>query len=201
MNQEFAGSGDPARRGVRALFLIRKGLRWPAMSEPSAPNQELLSAPTWRREPYRPLFALGAVLLWAGIAPWLLYGLGTLPGLEDAAWLPGYESIAHSIIDRLDSGTTVVAACSSLKRAYRDLFRERIGGPLGFVYLEATPPVIEARIRARNDHFMPASLVESQFASLETPLDEPDVLILPSDDDPDRLVAAVLGWRTMTGSG
>ena len=114
--------------------------------------------------------------------------------LTDADRWPWLETIARSISDRLVTGNCVVAACSSLKRTYRDLLRSRIGKPLRFVYLDATPAVIKARIGERSDHFMPASLVESQFATLETPRDEPDVLTLSCDDDPDRLVETVAGW-------
>jgi gluconokinase len=61
--------------------------------------------------------------------------------------------------------TAVVLACSALKRAYRDRLRA-LGGPLHFVVLSVEKDDLLARIKAR-DHFMPASLLDSQLATLE----------------------------------
>jgi carbohydrate kinase (thermoresistant glucokinase family) len=62
----------------------------------------------------------------------------------------------------------VVLACSALKRSYRD--RLRAGVPdLLFVYPELTPEIVEARLASRQGHFMPPSLLASQFATLEPP--------------------------------
>nr|WP_250888588.1 gluconokinase [Mesorhizobium sp. dw_380] len=62
----------------------------------------------------------------------------------------------------------VVAACSSLKRGYR----ERLRGfcpDIVFLYLEIDPATASERVASRKGHFMPASLVDSQFAILEPP--------------------------------
>ena len=68
--------------------------------------------------------------------------------------------------------TASVAACSALKRAYRDRLR-RYGDGLTFIYLEIDRQTAAQRVAARKGHFMPASLVDSQFAALEPPgLDE-----------------------------
>jgi gluconokinase len=82
----------------------------------------------------------------------------------------------------LASGRRIVA-CSALKRAYRDRIRVGAGPALRFVYLVAEPAAMRARVASRPGHYMPASLVDSQFAALEPPRDEADVSILPADAD------------------
>ena len=65
-------------------------------------------------------------------------------------------------------GETLVVACSALKRIYRDRLR-LASRHLRFVYLEIGRDVAAARVAARKGHFMPASLIDSQFADLEPP--------------------------------
>ena len=80
-------------------------------------------------------------------------------------WL---DAIGERIADLTGSGQGVVAACSALKRSYR----ERLRGfrrDIVFVYLEIDPATAKRRVDARKGHFMPASLVDSQFAILEPP--------------------------------
>lgn len=67
-----------------------------------------------------------------------------------------------------------VISCSALRRVYRDRLRALTGAPV-FLFLDAPASVVATRIEARAGHFMPASLVESQMATLERPQDEPDV--------------------------
>ncbi|MGH7624157.1 MAG: gluconokinase, partial [Gemmatimonadaceae bacterium] len=61
--------------------------------------------------------------------------------------------------------------CSALKRSYRDLINRR-GAGIEFVYLAGAQEMIAARLAGRHGHFMPPSLLASQFADLEEP--EPD---------------------------
>jgi gluconokinase len=69
----------------------------------------------------------------------------------------------------------VVLTCSALKRAYRDRLRAAAPG-LRFVYMEIDPASARVRIEARAQHFFAPSLVDSQFAALESPVGEPGVL-------------------------
>jgi gluconokinase len=67
--------------------------------------------------------------------------------------------------------------CSALRRSYRDLLRE--GHPsVRFVHLAVPPEVLRDRLARRTGHFMPASLLDSQLATLE-PLeqDEPGIVV------------------------
>jgi gluconokinase len=89
------------------------------------------------------------------------------------------------------AGTTgMVVACSALKRAYRDAIRAEAPG-VRFVFLDASRALLEARVANRPTHFMPASLLDSQLASLE-PLapDEPGITVAPDLRSVD-LVAAL----------
>jgi len=72
----------------------------------------------------------------------------------------------------------VVIACSALRRRYRDLLRAESGRPVAFVHLDVAREALVARLGRRRGHFMPASLLDSQLATLE-PLgeDEPGLVV------------------------
>uniref|UniRef100_UPI000773E868 gluconokinase n=1 Tax=Azotobacter vinelandii TaxID=354 RepID=UPI000773E868 len=92
------------------------------------------------------------------------------------------------------AGRRPVLACSALKRSYRERLREAVPG-LGFVYLELTPAVAARRVAERPGHFMPASMIDSQFATLEAPHGEPLTLVLDaSRQDVPQLAAAIDAW-------
>ena len=59
-------------------------------------------------------------------------------------------------------------ACSALRRRYRDLLRGG-GAAVRFVYLAGEPAFVRGRLAGRKGHFMPPSLLDSQFAALEEP--------------------------------
>ena len=88
----------------------------------------------------------------------------------------------------------VVMTCSALKRAYRERLRSAAPG-LQFVFLDITPQQALARVSARaQDHFFSSSLVDSQFATLEDPTDEPGVLRLAATASLSELHRAVRSW-------
>ena len=96
--------------------------------------------------------------------------------LDDADRWPWLDAIGEWIRNSAGRRGGVVAA-SSLKRAYRDHLRA--AAPLTvFVHLTGERPLIEERMAARKGHFMPTTLLDSQFATLE-PLqrDEPGVVV------------------------
>ncbi|MER9685487.1 MULTISPECIES: gluconokinase [unclassified Mesorhizobium] len=80
-------------------------------------------------------------------------------------WL---DAIGERIAHLTGSGQSVVAACSALKRSYRDRLRG-FRRDIDFIYLKIDPATAKQRVANRKGHFMPASLVESQFAILEPP--------------------------------
>jgi len=63
----------------------------------------------------------------------------------------------------------VVGACSALRQTYREHLTRAAGEPVLFVYLKGTKVLIRQRMMAREGHFMPDSLLDSQFATLEPP--------------------------------
>jgi gluconokinase len=93
--------------------------------------------------------------------------------LTDADREPWLRAIAGWIGKRERERVSSLVTCSALRRAYRDLLRSSHPS-VWFVHLVAPQPVLEARMEQRKGHFMPASLLASQLATLE-PLgrDEP----------------------------
>jgi gluconokinase len=89
--------------------------------------------------------------------------------LTDVDRWPWLEAIAAWIGQQEAAGRDAVVACSALKRAYRDVLR-RNHPSVWFAHLVAPRDVIAARMARRPHHYMPASLLDAQFADLE-PLD------------------------------
>jgi gluconokinase len=88
--------------------------------------------------------------------------------LNDDDRSPWLDAIGQWLADHHDGG---VMSCSALKRKYRDQLRRHCAD-VEFLHLSGSPEVISKRQASRPGHFMPASLLQSQFATLE-PL-EPD---------------------------
>jgi len=83
--------------------------------------------------------------------------------LDDADREPWLRAIGSWLVAQ--SGGAV-ATCSALKRSYRDILRESAPG-VAFVHLHGDRETMRQRVSGRAGHFMPSSLVESQFAALE----------------------------------
>ncbi len=111
--------------------------------------------------------------------------------LTDADREPWLAAVAGWIGEREAAGESGVLTCSALKRSYRDALRA--GHPsVWFAHLTASRAELERRLRSRTGHFMPASLLASQLATLE-PLrpDEPGG-VFPADADAEHLAAEIL---------
>lgn len=85
----------------------------------------------------------------------------------------------------------VVGACSALKQIYRQHIARMAGAEVRFVHLSGTKQLIADRMAARDGHFMPLSLLESQFAALEPPEGEPGAVTVDISPDTDAVIAAV----------
>lgn len=120
--------------------------------------------------------------------------------LDDADRRPWLDAIAAALADTRRYPHGLVTACSALKRAYRDRLRA-CGARLCFVYLEVSQAEAERRLRSRPHHFMPVSLVPSQFAALQPPApDETDTVHIRADEAPSVVEASTL--RTLgVGTG
>lgn len=98
------------------------------------------------------------------------------PLTDDDRW-PWLESIGEWISGKESARESAVVTCSALRRVYRDLLR-RDRPHVRFLHVEAPTEIIHDRMEHRPGHYMPASLLTSQIATLE-PLenDEPGVSI------------------------
>lgn len=117
--------------------------------------------------------------------------------LTDADRAPWLERLRDRIIaDTAPDGRTVLA-CSALRRRYRDVLRDGQEGVL-FVHLAGSQELIAGRMAARTGHYMPATLLDSQFAALEAP--GPDEAVTVSIGQP---LEAVIGevWDIVSGIG
>ena len=111
--------------------------------------------------------------------------------LTDEDRMPWLAAIAHWIDERCGQGEPGIVSCSALKRAYR----QRIIGArrrVRLVYLKGDRALIGRRLEARRHHFMPASLLESQFATLEEPRAGEHPVIVNAAMSPRRVVATIL---------
>jgi gluconokinase len=86
-----------------------------------------------------------------------------------------------------------VLTCSALRRRYRDVLRAAVPG-LRFVFLDITRSEATARVAARASHFLSSSLVDSQFATLESPVGEHGVLRVDATAPLPQLQAQVSAW-------
>lgn len=104
---------------------------------------------------------------------------------DRAPWLERLNDAAYSLRHKNEVGFIV---CSALKRRYRDRLRE--GNPETiFLYMKGSFDVILARLQARAGHYMPTTLLQSQFDALEEPgADEPDVVCIDIDGSFDEVV-------------
>lgn len=100
--------------------------------------------------------------------------------LEDADRWPWLEKLASLIGEQQSAGRSSVLACSSLKRAYRDILRT--GAPrVRFLHLHGDRAVLQARLDARKGHFFPPGLLTSQYATLEPLAPEEDGIVVDID--------------------
>lgn len=108
--------------------------------------------------------------------------------LTDAQREPWVDALGAALRKCVERGESVVLAFSGLRQAHRQRLRNS-GVPMRFVYLHGAPEVIAARLGGRAGHFMPATLLDSQFTALQPPAGEPDVVTVDIDATLDEVVA------------
>jgi len=111
--------------------------------------------------------------------------------LDDDDRAPWLAKVADWIDARLAGGQSGVITCSALKRQYRALI-DRRGEGVEFVYLHGSRELIAARLATRQGHFMPSSLLASQFETLEEPAAGEPVVRVEIDGTPEAIADAVL---------
>ena len=113
------------------------------------------------------------------------------PLTDEDRW-PWLERLALALHEAADRKDAAVGACSALKRSYRDFLTQKAGEPILFVYLDGNRDVIGERMARRSHEYMPTSLLDSQFATLEAP--DPtteNVLIVPVTDSVEKITQTV----------
>ena len=106
--------------------------------------------------------------------------------LDDADRAPWLDAVATALVTE----APCIMACSALRAAYRD--RLRVDAPHAhFALLDLDRLTLESRVAAREGHFMPAALLDSQLATLEPPTAAEGVLVLDAARPIDELAAAV----------
>lgn len=86
--------------------------------------------------------------------------------LTDEDRWPWLEIVATKLAEIEGTG---LVGCSALKKSYRDFITKQAGEPVTFIFLSGSKELIAGRMAAREGHFMPTSLLDSQFAALEEP--------------------------------
>ncbi len=123
-----------------------------------------------------------------------------LTDADRAGWL---DNIAATLADHARRGEPCIVACSALKARYRERLRAEVP-ILRIVFLDVPQRVATERVGARAGHYMPASLVTSQFADLEPPHGEANTLVLDACAPLPALVERTRHWwlgRSLTDDG
>lgn len=109
--------------------------------------------------------------------------------LNDADRAPWLNKVGKALTE----GTIV--ACSALKRDYRDRIRNHTDGPVTFLYLRGRRETLIERMKNRQRHFMPVSLLDDQITTLEEPTEDENVILAdienPHEDVVHSLIAKI----------
>jgi gluconokinase len=109
---------------------------------------------------------------------------------DDDRW-PWLRELAAWIGEHEKNGKSVVVTCSALKRSYRDLLRN--GHPsVWFAHVTADADLIRERVERRTGHYMPASLLDSQLATLEPLQDDELGASISGAGSPETVVVQLL---------
>ena len=104
--------------------------------------------------------------------------------------------IAARLHDAKQAGVGLVVSCSALRRRYRDLLRSAGAADVRFIHLAGARPLLAERIAGRSGHFMPASLLDSQLATLEEPAPDEQAWVCDIRETPETIVADLVRRAT-----
>jgi gluconokinase len=111
--------------------------------------------------------------------------------LNDEDRWPWLDRLNELLRDEQAAGENCVLACSALKQKYRDRLAAHVAG-VRWVHLKGTQDLIAARLQARRGHYMPPTLLQSQFAALEPPAEALVVDISPTPQEIAQRLAQAL---------
>jgi gluconokinase len=126
--------------------------------------------------------------------------------LTDEDRRPWLQALADLVGACHEAGVGTVLACSALRRAYRDVLRSTVPSEESLVVeLDADAETLRSRMAERTGHFMPASLLDSQLATLESLEPDEGGLIVDTRRPPKVVIAealaAVKAWRGTLATG
>lgn len=113
-----------------------------------------------------------------------------IPLTDEDRW-PWLHAIAAWIDETRRAGRRGIVTCSALKRSYRDIL---VGGrtDVRLVYLQGDEELVSERLAKRHGHFMPATLLQSQFDALEEPGPDENPIVVSVAAEPEAIAARVL---------
>ncbi len=111
--------------------------------------------------------------------------------LNDEDRAPWLVAIRDWVSDEAEAGRSTVITCSALKRRYRDVLRGA-EARVRFVELKADESLIRGRMEKRQGHYMPPSLLASQYADFEPLEADEDGVRVSVEQAPDAVVADAL---------
>jgi gluconokinase len=110
------------------------------------------------------------------------------PLTDEDRW-PWLDRVAAWIQNHTATGMPGIITCSALKRIYRDRLA---GNDVVFAHLTASKDLIGQRLTARMDHFMPATLLDSQIATLEPPEADESAISVPVGRAPSEVAGEII---------
>jgi gluconokinase len=114
--------------------------------------------------------------------------------LQDEDRWPWLDRLGAALNGAVTQDGIGVAACSALKRRYRERLAQAVSAPVSFVFLRAERDELTRRLNNRPGHYMPASLIASQFDALEPPEPDEPALALDASAPPQELCGAACAW-------
>ena len=114
---------------------------------------------------------------------------GGLPLVDADRW-PWLQAIASWLALKQARGEAAIVTCSALKRVYRDRLRQGCAAA-EFIFLKGPFQLIAERVGARQGHFMPPALLESQFNALEEPGADEAALVVDINDTPEAITRRI----------
>src|ERR1700712_4644370 len=120
-----------------------------------------------------------------------------IPLTDEDRW-PWLERLGRAVDAKVAADGITVAACSALRRVYRDRLRTVITAPVSLVLMDADRDELLRRMAGRTGHYMPPSLLRSQLNTLECPDADEPVLTLDSRQPLASLCTPAFTWLPAT---
>jgi gluconokinase len=120
--------------------------------------------------------------------------------LSDEDRWPWLDRIGKALQSAVFENGVAVTSCSALKKTYRERLAAAIAAPTSFVLLNVGREELQTRLQTRSDHFMPATLLESQLALLERPTHAESALVVDANSHPEALCKIIRAWLDPSAS-